>query len=205
MIAANIIAEYGKADIRGRVVLIIKNYPNFIEMLDGYEHSLAVVIHDEKVCNKRIEKGDPGIRVSSTKLSDPVFDQVSAIVENEQAIRSADFESGFLRGTDRTLFFKRQIQTCFIMREDFGFFQDGLMALNNEERQIFQDYLSGRKSMQGIADAMCIGYDTARKKIRNYRRLVMDQTGFFMQLRDEQRRIQNESTVGMITQPLKVA
>ena len=40
---ANIVEQYAGADVPARIELLIKYYPNFIRLVEGYEQSLEVI------------------------------------------------------------------------------------------------------------------------------------------------------------------
>lgn len=55
-----IVDEYATADIKGRIEIILDNYPNFLEIMDGFEESLKYLIINERKMAKRRSMGDLG-------------------------------------------------------------------------------------------------------------------------------------------------
>ena len=45
---ANIVEQYADADTSGRIDILIKYYPNFLRLVEGYEQSLSYIIKQEK-------------------------------------------------------------------------------------------------------------------------------------------------------------
>ena len=45
---ANIVKQYEEANVSGRIEILIKYYPNFIRLVEGYEQSLSFIIKEEK-------------------------------------------------------------------------------------------------------------------------------------------------------------
>lgn len=45
---ANIVEQYAGADTSGRIDILIKYYPNFLRLVEGYEQSLSFIIKQEK-------------------------------------------------------------------------------------------------------------------------------------------------------------
>ena len=41
---ANIVKHYKEANVSGRIEILIKYYPNFIRLVEGYEQSLSFII-----------------------------------------------------------------------------------------------------------------------------------------------------------------
>ncbi|MGO4972416.1 hypothetical protein ACTQ56_10635 [[Clostridium] aminophilum] len=60
---ANIVELYAGADVSGRIDILIRFYPNFMRLVEGYEQSLSFIIKEEKARKHRQAKGDLGIRV----------------------------------------------------------------------------------------------------------------------------------------------
>ena len=48
---ANIVQRYADSDVGERIEILIKHYPNFIRLVEGYEQSLSFIIKQEKECN----------------------------------------------------------------------------------------------------------------------------------------------------------
>ena len=42
------IKKYATADVDGRMEIILKNYSRFIQMVDGYEECLSIIIRNER-------------------------------------------------------------------------------------------------------------------------------------------------------------
>ena len=60
---ANIVEQYAGADVPARIELLIKYYPNFIRLVEGYEQSLSFIIKEEKAYARKsameaIQKGN---------------------------------------------------------------------------------------------------------------------------------------------------
>ena len=49
-VEANIVKQYADSDVGERIELLIKHYPNFIRLVEGYEQSLSFIIKQEKEC-----------------------------------------------------------------------------------------------------------------------------------------------------------
>ena len=50
---ANIVKQYADSDVGERIELLIKHYPNFIRLVEGYEQSLSFIIKQEKESKRR--------------------------------------------------------------------------------------------------------------------------------------------------------
>ena len=68
--AIRIVDEYATSDIKGRIDIILENYPNFLEIMDGYEESLKFLIINERKAARRRNMGELGVRVQTSGISD---------------------------------------------------------------------------------------------------------------------------------------
>ena len=65
MAEKNLIKTYMSSSFEKRVDIIIKNYTNFMGIVDGYTEGLRYMIESEKESNSRQSIGDLGVRVQS--------------------------------------------------------------------------------------------------------------------------------------------
>ncbi len=68
---ANIVEQYADADTSGRIDILIKYYPNFLRLVEGYKQSLRYIIKQEKEYKPRAARGVLGVRVQTSEISDP--------------------------------------------------------------------------------------------------------------------------------------
>lgn len=50
---ANIVEQYADADTSGRIDILIKYYPNFLRLVEGYKQSLSYIIMQECKCQAK--------------------------------------------------------------------------------------------------------------------------------------------------------
>ena len=50
---ANIVEQYAGSDVGARIDILIKYYPNFIRLVEGFERSLSFIIKQEKEMQRR--------------------------------------------------------------------------------------------------------------------------------------------------------
>ncbi len=65
---ANIVQRYADSDVGERIEILIKHYPNFIRLVEGYEQSLSFIIKQEKECKRRAALGERGVRVQTSNI-----------------------------------------------------------------------------------------------------------------------------------------
>lgn len=55
--AIRIVEKYAMADIKGGIEIILDNYPNFLEIMDGFEESLKYLIPNDRRATRRRSMG----------------------------------------------------------------------------------------------------------------------------------------------------
>lgn len=52
--AIKIVEKYAMADIKGGIEIILDTYPNFLEIMDGFEESLKyLILNDRRAARRR--------------------------------------------------------------------------------------------------------------------------------------------------------
>ena len=96
---ANIVEQYAGADVPARIELLIKYYPNFIRLVEGYEQSLSFIIKEEKAYARKSVMGDLGVRVQTSGTSDPTAKEAIENIMIMEAIQKGKLENAIHRPT----------------------------------------------------------------------------------------------------------
>ena len=146
---ASIITKYDEVDSFGKVDLIIRHYPNFLGIVDGFTEGLCYVIENEKSYNRKVSYGELGVRVQSSGQHSDITAYTA--VENAitiEAIITCNFSDGILDDVDRGPEFQKEAFILQDMRKHYALFNKQLVILSNEENQIFLGYLSKEQNLQ---------------------------------------------------------
>lgn len=163
----NILNAYAKANSSKKVDIIIRNYPNFMGIVDGYTEGLRYMIENEKAFNRKKNSGDLGVRVqTSGKHSDITANSAINNVITRDAIIACDFSGDVLEGVDRGEEFQRDAFLLRTMRNDYELFNQQLGILDKEEAEVFVQFISKEKGIADIAEDKGIVYESAQKKIQ---------------------------------------
>lgn len=165
------IKKYATADVDGRMEIILKNYSRFIQMVDGYEECLSIIIRNERDYNRKKHKSDLGIRVQTSMLSDTTAQTAIENVTIQEAIRCGDIETA-LKGADDYEKHAVEIRTLLNMREDYRILSNQFHFLDESEGRIFSDYISKKRSLATIASDEGVAYETIRWRIRQTRQTL---------------------------------
>ena len=97
MAEKNLIKTYMSSSFEKRVDIIIKNYTNFMGIVDGYTEGLRYMIESEKESNSRQSIGDLGVRVQSGGMpSDTTAKKAIRNVLTREALINCDFSGNVL-------------------------------------------------------------------------------------------------------------
>ena len=170
---ASIITKYDEADSSGKVDLIIRHYPNFLGIVDGFTEGLCYVIENEKSYNRKASYGELGVRVQSSGQHSDITAYTA--VENAitiEAIITCDFSDGILDDVDRGPEFKKEAFILRDMRKHYALFNKQLGILSNEENRFFLGYLSREQNLGDLADEAGIQYESAGQKLRRIKKKI---------------------------------
>ena len=136
--------EYFKADSKGKIDRIRSNYVSFLRRLRSIEDGIRIDIKVDQDYKRRTEKGDIGIRVQTSGVSDPTCRDAIRNVELERAFKENDLESELEKTCDPNRF-RKQLQMLDLMKEDYNLVKTiiGSLALRDEE--ILNDYFDYQK------------------------------------------------------------
>lgn len=163
---AKIIRKYETADTGKRIDIICKYYPCFIAIVEDFIDDLEYDIVEEQCYNRRDELGDLGVKVQTSKISNPTQDDGIRNVELHKAILSGDFSGGELDDTDHGELFIKDAALVRTMLDDFGKFKKKVDKLQPKEKEMFVSYLQQEISLTDIAESSGINYESAKQKVR---------------------------------------
>lgn len=177
----NLIKIYVDANSAKRVDIIIKNYSSFIGIVEGYTEGLRYMIECEKESNRHSEMGDLGVRIQGGGvISDPTAKKAVRNVMTRDALINCNFSGEVMEGVDRSEEFIRNAYLLREMRKDYELFNLQLSILG-KEKESFEQYLRGEKSLVDIAEQEGITYESAKMRIHRSRLKVKNQVVSFME------------------------
>ena len=180
MAEKNLIKVYVNASSSKRVNLIIKNYNDFMGIVEGYTEGLRYMIECEKESNHRHDIGELGVRVQGGSIkSDPTATKAVAKIMTTEALIKCDFSGDVLKGVDRAEEFVSDAYLLRKMRNDYQLFNKQVETLG-AEKDVFEKYLTREMSLSDIAELQNISYESAQQKIHKIRSRVRRQVIGFM-------------------------
>lgn len=178
---ANILKNYDKADLAGKVDIICKHYANFMGIIDGFTERIRYMMENEMAYKRNKEKGELGIRIQcGDGHSD--FTATSAIngVITTEAIIQCDFSGYSLEDIENLTEYFQNALILRQMREDFALFNKQMFILGKEETRIFKSYLNREMDIMGLADAEGVAYRSIIQRVRRAKIKIKIQMEDFM-------------------------
>lgn len=181
MAEKNLIKTYMSSSFEKRVDIIIKNYTNFMGIVDGYTEGLRYMIESEKESNSRQSIGDLGVRVQSGGMpSDTTAKKAIRNVLTRDALINCDFSGNVLEGVDRAEMYIRDAYILRDMRKDYNLFNSQLGILGTEQ-DMFLRYIRKEATLGVLAEERGISYETVQQKIVKIKNRLKQQVVGFME------------------------
>ena len=119
MIEMNLIQAYGSSSAEKRIDIIRNNYPDFLEIVDGYIEGLCYMINCEMESrsNKKNKKTVVRMQTNGLKSSFAQKKSIRSVITREALIK-CDFSGGVLDGVDRFEDYTRVAKILREMRRD---------------------------------------------------------------------------------------
>lgn len=174
------ITMYAKAASSERVNMIMKHYPEFLDLVEGYTDGLLYMIETEKDSIWQKEKEKLEVRVQTGKgPSDPTAILAIRHVMTKAALVSCDFSEGILDGVEHMEDLKSVAYILRKMRQDYMLFKDQLVILGSS-KELFERYLCRETSLAELAEEQHITYESMQQKMYRLRTKVKMQVVGFM-------------------------
>lgn len=126
---ASIVEQYADSDVGKRIDILIRYYPNFIRLVEGFEQSLSFIIKQEKEMKRRAAIGELGVRVQNSHISDPTAREAIDNIMIMEAIKKGELESVISElDEDVRILHEMEVRTIRDMKEDFRVLNNTLEA-----------------------------------------------------------------------------
>ena len=118
------VQAYRESDNARKFEIIYKNYSCFLRMVDSIISGLAYEIESEILFNRRQAKGDLGVRVQTSGISDVTGNTAATRGDIANALKSCNFSGGILDDCDDPERYITQALVLEDMRRDYSLFTD---------------------------------------------------------------------------------
>ncbi len=173
----DIVSEYADANIEARVNIIIKYYPSFEELLLGCEECLNIVIREERDYKWQSARDELGVRVQTSKISDPTAKTAISNVTIENAVKECDLAE-LEKELDEEIAreYASEVKMIKDMKEDIGIFRKMFRYLPPDEAVSFEKYLVYGRKTEKLAEELSMSPEALRMKMSEFKKTVFAQT-----------------------------
>ena len=174
---ANIVEQYAGADVPARIELLIKYYPNFIRLVEGYEQSLSFIIKEEKAYARKSAMEDLGVRVQTSGTSDPTAKEAIENIMIMEAIQKGNLESVTSELDEQVVMkYQREVVTIQNMREDYQILRNQFFYLEPADVDSFEKYLQCGRHTEKLAYELDIKPEALKMQMCRIKKVVFEQT-----------------------------
>ena len=128
------LGQYRGADSDGRLDIMMDNFATFPKLIRKLEKKIQYKIKAEREYQRSHSRGELGVRVQSSKLSDTTAEEAIANVTLEEAFATGKVDKGLLKGIDNAAEYEADIRIINVMRMDFELLEEIIEDLERGER-----------------------------------------------------------------------
>lgn len=119
----------------------------------------------EKEFVRSHSRGELGVRVQTSNLSDTTADEAITNVTMEEAFNTGIIDKGLLRGVENASIYEADIRIISVMKMDYELLEEIIEDLAEHDSKILKQYLVERRIMKKIVIDEDRTYEAIRKRI----------------------------------------
>ena len=168
--------SYIEADAEGKFCMLMKHCGDFPKIIHRTEMKLEYLIKKEREYLKYHNRGELGVRVQTSTLSNPTEDEAEFNLSVEEVIKSGVFNKGLLRDSDEAAEYEEKIYIIRVMKSDYELFTAIMEDMDDDEDIGFlKEYMISGKSIQNIAAEAQMSYEALKKRMSRLREKIRDE------------------------------
>ena len=169
------LTAYRSLNAEGRLNLMINNYSTFPKIIRKMEVKTRYRIKSEKEYMRSHLRGELGVRVQSSRLSDPTFEEASTNIMLDKAMETGEAEGGLLNGIENAERYEADIRIISIMRMDYELLSEIVEDLDEDESCWMKDFLTKRKLLKESASERGLSYETIKRRAYELRNDIREE------------------------------
>lgn len=111
-------------------------------------------------------RGELGVKVQTSNLSDVTADEAIANVTIEEAFVTGALDTGILQGIENASEYEADIRIISIMKDDFELVEECVEDMDDVDSRLMKGFLVQRKYIKELACDFNLSYDTVKRRIR---------------------------------------
>ena len=170
----DLLSSYRMADPRGRLEIVFDNYHIFPKVIRKMEKKTKYKIKAEREYMRSHSRGELGVRVQTSNLSDVTADEAIANVTIEEAFVTGALDTGILQGIENASEYEADIRIISIMKDDFELVEECVEDMDDVDSRLMKGFLVQRKYIKELACDFNLSYDTVKRRIRTLKDCIRD-------------------------------
>ena len=171
---ASIISRYILADFEERVCIMLENYTTFEAQLEIELDGIEYRIKEERAYQRRIARGELGVRIQSSGISDPTFREAEENIMIAEALEKMDLNSDIFDSCEEVEAIKRDIYAMEIMQIDFRNMKKQLKVMKSLDRSTLLTVYDEEVEIQTLAVNEGIDYESARSRVNRAKKRLQE-------------------------------
>ncbi len=159
----DLIQNYKRASPEGRVEMMMDNYKGFPGLIKKAESKTRYLIKSEREYRRSHSRGELGVRVNTSDLSDPTYEEAKLNILIEQSFETGTIEKGIIDGLEGETEYEESIYMISVMRYDYNLLNEIIDGCDEEDIRIMKRYLVDKKVYREIAEEENCSYDSIRR------------------------------------------
>lgn len=170
---ADIVSLYSKADMRGKIELILMYYPRVITMAKSYEEDLLMILKYECEYMRKQNQDELGVRVQTSGTSDITWSKAECEIAIKAAIDIGNLYS-IRHMLDVKAFeeYELELETLKHMQEDFYTVSRGLDKIGKLEAELLGHYLI-KKDILELESEFDLSYEAVKSRLKRGKKLLI--------------------------------
>jgi len=160
--------RYRDAEPESRIEIILENYAVFPGKINIIEAEMKFNIISEQEFLRSHRRGETGIRVNNSELSNPTERAAFNNMELDDAFKEGTLDS-ILKGIDNASEYEEDYRTLGVMKREFLLLKTFMKNIDEEDSEIVLMRLEENKSFNEIAIAIDLHKDTVRRRYNQIR------------------------------------
>ena len=161
---SDMLQRYSDSDPEERFGLLMDNYGMFPKMIHKMEKKIEYKIKAEREYAKSQRRGELGVRVQTSDLSDPTSNEAIVSVTIQEGFQRGKLDRSILKDLDKARKYEEEVRIIGIMKMDFELLEEIIEDLENDDSEMMKKYLLEGMTLRQIAADEGLSYDAMKKK-----------------------------------------
>lgn len=158
-----------------RFELLMQHFGVFPKMLRKLEKKIEYKIKAEREHVKSQRRGELGVRVQTSDLSDPTAKDAIINVVIKEGVQNGEIDGNLLKGLENAKEYEEEVRVIRIMRMDFELLEEIIEDLEETDSRLIKQYIQEGRYVKEIAVEEGKSYNAVMKRITRIRAEIKEE------------------------------